>query len=73
MPLFPKKPFYEQHEILASLSNSSLTIDNLHIFIEYPKTIPGIIKGYIIGENAEAERISALIHSREIYHSLNFY
>jgi len=61
--LFPKKPFYKQHEISASLSNNSMKLDNLHIFIEYPEHIPGIIKGYILGGRNEADRLRTFMHS----------
>jgi hypothetical protein len=70
MPLFPKKPFYEQHELLASLSNSRFAVENLHIFVECPETRPDIIKGYIIGGKEESEKLSVLINDKEIYCTL---
>src|SRR6266850_1241724 len=69
--LFPKKPFYKQHEISASLSNNSMKLDDLHIFIEYPEHIPGIIKGYILGGRNEADELTTFMSSTHGYCQLN--
>ena len=65
--LFPKKPFYKQYEISASLANNSKSLDNLHVFIEYPQHIPGIIKGYILGGKSESTNLSAFMDSAKGY------
>lgn len=70
LKIFPKKPFYAQYEFLAFLSKSNLTVDGLHVFVEYPENRPGVIRGYVLGGQSEGHKLSELMNRPDLYCTL---